>query len=215
MTSSGDYYEAVDNNGDGKIDKVIRHFADTTNTREYAPTAWTQAQLDKMVRTTNGVTSPNGTPKPEVPNELPPPAKLPPDTSTLGNVNPPKYDGSGGDGEVTVNTDALRQFSAFLDRLGEPLKTLKTDVDKVAVHPGAFYQAFHLKNAVHSDPSLQTNTSKVIAQTLDAFASIKQGITKLIAEYDSAEELNSVSAEDLKKVLSSASTIITKLSGTS
>ena len=202
-----------DTNQDGKVDSITVLWAGILGTDGTYSADALPAWLLAIVGSNNGTYKLEGAPK--VPTEMPPSANLPADKTTLDNINSPKYDGSANDGQVTVNTDALRQFSTFLDSLSEPLKTLKIEVDKIAVHPGAFFQAFHLKNAVHTDPSLQTNTSKAIAQTLDAFATIKQGITKLTAEYDSAEELNSASADDLNKVLGRANTIINQMSGTS
>lgn len=205
------WFEAQDKNNDGTVELVIAHY-DNGEVKSMLPSLFTKEQLDDMLKKQGG----GGQDKPAVPNEMPPPPKMPADkNSLLGDISAPKYGENGNDGNVTVNTDALRQFSAFLDKLAEPLNTVKLQVDKVSVHPGAFFQAFHLKNAVHTDPALQTNTSKAITQTLDAFALIKRGITKLVAEYESTEELNSASADDLNKILGDAKNVINKMSGNS
>lgn len=203
-------------NTDGQdgMDMVVVHYEDGRPDEAYSlkapipPWLYDAMQQTPTTESTYGVDD-----KPQVPNEMPAPAKLPPDNTTLG-VNPPKYTDSA-NGNVTVNTEALRQFSTYLDSLAEPLKKVKAEVDKVSVHPGAFFEAFHLKNAVNSDPALQTNTSKALTQVIDAFAYIKRGITKLTAEYESAEELNSAGAEDLNKLLGDARTVISKMSSNS
>jgi hypothetical protein len=148
--------------------------------------------------------------RPEVPSEMPPPPPQDHYHNELPNTLP--KDAWGGNGPVKVNTEALRMFSNYLDLLSDPLKTLKTDIDQVSVRAGAFYQAFHLENAIHGDASLQHNTSKMISQTLDAFALIKRAITKLTAEYDTVEELNSAGAEDLNKLIGDAKNLINKMS---
>lgn len=148
--------------------------------------------------------------KPDVPSEMPPP---PPQDHYYTDLDSklPK-DPSSGDGPVKVNTEALRMFSNYLDQLSEPLKTLKTDIDEVSVRAGAFYQAFHLENAIHGDAALQHNTSTMISQTVDAFALIKRAITKLTTEYDTVEELNSAGADDLNKQFGDAKNLINKMS---
>lgn len=147
--------------------------------------------------------------RPEVPPDVPPPPPQDHYHTDLANKLP--KDAFGGNGQVTVNTEALRLFSNHLDQLTEPLKVLKADIDKVSVRAGAFYHAFHLENSIHGDASLQHNTSLMISQTLDAFALIKRAITKLITEYDTVEELNSAGADDLGKHIGDVKNLINKM----
>jgi hypothetical protein len=150
---------------------------------------------------------------PKIPDEIPPPPPFDDKTNAYDYLEGkgPNYEGGGGDGDIQINTDDLRSFSKFLSNFEPPLRELQTRINNLSVSPGAFYQAYHLRQSIHSDTGLGPATLKVIDQSLDTITHIQKAITEMIAEYDTIEELNSMTSEQFTKYVSQVKTIVNQL----
>jgi len=149
-------------------------------------------------------------PKPETPGTIPPPDPMPQNS----NLNLPPVPGGAdtpGKGVTSVSTDAIRTFAANLLLLEDPIRTALKGTDNVNIHAGAFNQAFVLTRKIGGDGQLLTSTRAVLTNALDALESIRAACFKLVAEYDTAEELNEADANKFNELILDAKTVISSM----
>jgi hypothetical protein len=146
-------------------------------------------------------------PKPDTPGNIPPADPMPQNS----NLNLPPVPGGAdhpGQGVTSVSTDAIRTFAANLLLLEDPIRTALTGMGNVDIHAGAFNQAFVLSRKIGGDGQLLASTRTVLTNALDALESIRAACFKLVAEYDTAEELNKADANKFGELILDAKTVI-------
>ncbi|WP_030440003.1 hypothetical protein [Actinoplanes subtropicus] len=130
----------------------------------------------------------------------PPPADLP----------PPVNGGSDHNGQLAVNTDALKQFSKNLETLRGNITTAKAAIRNVVVKPGQFAAATKMSNTINGaggnvlmsgDLSTADGLRGQVYNFLDnadkAFTELQTDIANLISQYKSVEDLNNTTAAQL------------------
>lgn len=106
----------------------------------------------------------------------------------------------GGSGEVGVNTDMLRSFIAYLDELKAPLQHAHTRLTSMrSPATGAFHQAFDLREGVGGDSAsgLRDNFRTVIDNTIASLETTREGLQRLVNDYETTEEFNELEAQVL------------------
>ncbi|ONI76976.1 hypothetical protein ALI144C_33185 [Actinosynnema sp. ALI-1.44] len=144
----------------------------------------------------------NGAPGEYFTNKFPPPAV-------------PKNDEQSGGG-VRVSTAALRTFATNLRALIPPLKTVKAELEKIKLAPGAFYDAGELTNKLlggQAGQGLVVTTSDFVKKAINAITVSADELEKLADAYKTAEELNAATGKDLAEHIQSAKTYINQAAG--
>lgn len=106
----------------------------------------------------------------------------------------------GGAGEIGVNTDMLRSFIAYLDELKAPLQHAYARLSAMrSPATGAFHQAYELREGVGGDSAsgLRDNFRTVIDNTIASLESTREGLQRLVNDYESTEEFNELEAQVL------------------
>lgn len=150
-----------------------------------------------------------------VPDQIPPPNQMPQNNPDLHLPPVPGGPDTPGKGVTTVSTDAIRTFAANLQLLEAPIRSALTATSDVNIHAGAFNQAFVLARKIGGDGQLRDSTRLVLTNALDALAEIRAACLKLVAEYDTAEELNKADADRFNELVLGAKTVISGMGGDS
>ncbi|MFE7271405.1 hypothetical protein [Streptomyces sp. NPDC057623] len=128
---------------------------------------------------------------------------------------PPVPGGSGNGRRTSVNTPSMELFAGNMDRLAEPVKqAYQTLVDLQRVNPGAFYDAYALRQSAcgaNGDTGLQNTYLKILHDLGQGLTDISAGMRQLSAKYKTTEEEAKMTAEDLNKAMQSAQSDFTKL----
>ena len=194
---------------------TIKAYADQT------PSGYTQKELDVAYKYSNWANEFKGKPikvdsalepgKAEPYNKdthyAPPGAPTPdPKASNLPSVpNPPKP-GEGADAGIGVDQNALRTFAGKLKQLQDLVRQIKTDVDGVTITPGNFGAGFALNAAVNgsaNDPEnggVKDKLSKSLERINQVLFDIQDDAEATAKQYDSIEDMNSMTADQLNKV---------------
>jgi hypothetical protein len=124
------------------------------------------------------------------------PAVLPPPLNTSGEKG----------GSVTVSTEALRQFAKNLKVLEDLVVKEHTAVKDVKIAPGTFGAGVHISAAIQT--GLRGDTLRFLQSVSETFTYIRADIETLITDYDSTEEWNGITAQQLNNVFNDAFTNI-------
>ena len=122
---------------------------------------------------------------------------------------------NGGDksgGHVAVSTDALEYFAREIDQVAGDGKGLLFDAHKAlevtALRPGGFAKAEVLRQTVDGsgskDLGLRGETMNLLKTVHEALFAVKQNLRAVAKEYDSAEELNGLTADKLNDAMDPA-----------
>lgn len=158
----------------------------------------------------NAVTVP---PKVDIPNEVPNPGNMPPNNVPFTAPKPIGGDGTNGNGNTVVSTEAIKMFAKNIELFEQPIRTALNGLNNVDIHAGAFYQAFHLASKIDDDGQLTDSTRIVLTKALDALVKIREACTRLASEYDTAEELNKADATRFGQLVNDANSVINSLGG--
>ena len=114
----------------------------------------------------------------------------------------PRY--GDGDGPVSVHTPALRLAGANIGSLDTWFSDARVRLEDVDVRAGAFYEAETLEETVGSkgkDKGLNLKRASVdsVVTWRDTVIAVNQGCSELAGKYDTIEQLNTMTADDLKK----------------
>ncbi|MDT5044055.1 MAG: hypothetical protein QOE51_5040 [Actinoplanes sp.] len=136
--------------------------------------------------------------------------KYNPDTSYTGLsddgnapvVPPPVAGGEEGKGDLVVSTDAIKTFRSNLEKLQKILVTTQSNVENMApIKPGYFGLGGSMYRAIIGDkaPGLQKTTGDFLHNAVNAFEKLMTDIDKMVKQYDSVEEMSTLTAEKLNK----------------
>ncbi|MEU7906155.1 hypothetical protein [Actinoplanes sp. NPDC049118] len=124
----------------------------------------------------------------------------------------PNYEvGDAGSG-IQVNTDALRTFAKNLDELKKYVVLARDKVKLVDARPGFFSDAAELKKNVSN---LKRDSELLLTGMAESFVDLQTDIGTLVKEYDTVEELNALSSEDLAAIFKESFGDISGLGGKS
>jgi len=145
----------------------------------------------------------------------PPPSKTPP----TANLPKPINGGSAHNGQLNVNTEALKQFSQNLETLRGNFKTAKDAIKGVVVKPGQFAAAAKISQTINGSggpvemsgdmtkvDGLRGDVYKFLDNADKAFLDLQTDIANLITQYSSVEELNNANAIQLTGAFTDAVT---------
>ena len=134
----------------------------------------------------------------------------PPVTPPPSDLPPPINGGSAHNGNLTVNTDALKQFSTNLETLRGNITKAKAAVQNVVVKPGQFAAAAKMSQTINgSDGAVVMSGDLSTADGLrgqvygfldnadKAFTELQTDIANLVSQYKSVEDLNNTNAAQL------------------
>ncbi|MCM4083584.1 hypothetical protein [Paractinoplanes hotanensis] len=113
---------------------------------------------------------------------------------------------SGGKGGVTVSTEALQHFANTLKAIvpagGGILMESKTAVDAVDPRPGGFAVAQVTRNLIVDDAGggLKEDVKVVLDRLQELLYEVAEEVSKIAKDYDTAEELNSLSVQTFKEL---------------
>jgi hypothetical protein len=143
----------------------------------------------------------------------------PPTPPPASDLPPPINGGSEHNGNLSVNTDALKQFSKNLETLRGNITKAKAAVQNVVVKPGQFAAAAKMSQTINGpdgevvmsgDLSTAAGLRGQVYNFLDnadkAFTDLQTDIGNLIDQYSSVEELNGTSAAQLTSTFQDAVT---------
>lgn len=121
-------------------------------------------------------------------------------------ADPPKVPGQDGGkgGDLAVNTEAITLFGKNMLELQVLIDTSIEYVKLVDLKPGVFYDGVLLRDKIMSGdrtPGLKGDTFDFMRNTSTAMEHIHADITKLVRDYDTAEELNGVSTQKFEKIM--------------
>lgn len=125
-------------------------------------------------------------------------------------------DGDGKDHQLAVSVDALEHFARQLDEIVGSESDLTLDaqkkLNKIDLKPGGFAKAELLRQCIAGaspkDLGLCGDTVKLLKAVGNALYEIKVSIRALIKEYDSVEDFNKLTVQQLDKVMAGAWTEI-------
>jgi hypothetical protein len=137
------------------------------------------------------------------------------DGTTAPKLPPPVAGGEEGRGDLVVNTKAIADFRSNLTQLQQVLASTQTEVENMpAIKPGYFGLGGTMYRTVIGDsgsPGLQANTSQFLHGTVNTFDKLMTDIDAMVKQYDTAEELSTLSADKLNKAFDDAFTSINNL----
>ncbi|MEV0058109.1 hypothetical protein AB0I53_22330 [Saccharopolyspora sp. NPDC050389] len=112
---------------------------------------------------------------------------------------------------VHVSTEALRTFATNLRSMLEPLNTAKWHIESVKLAPGTFLDAAELTGKVFGGASdgIQPTTLRFINTAQQAITKTAEELERLASEYQTAEELNAATGQDLGEHIQDAKNYIT------
>lgn len=125
------------------------------------------------------------------------------DPSTVhGVVDPPpvpRSDGPGANnGEVAVDTSAFTQFVTNLGALKAMIDTSRGHVKNVNVQAGNFGAGYELSRVVNlPQGGLRSDTVAFMDSAFEVLHDVGTVMSRLAADYDSVEEINGISSNDL------------------
>jgi hypothetical protein len=135
-------------------------------------------------------------------HEQPKPGSQDPDD--VGSVDDPPTvpgdDGEGGGTDLRVNTEALSLFARNIGLLQTSIDTSLGYVNDVHLKAGNFGAGYALEKSINGGTGLRTDTSNFMRSVRDTIQDIRDDIGVLIVDYDTAEELNGITADKLGTV---------------
>ncbi|MGW5645800.1 hypothetical protein ACWEV3_33905 [Saccharopolyspora sp. NPDC003752] len=112
---------------------------------------------------------------------------------------------------VRVSTEALRTFATNLRSMLGPLNAAKWHVESVKLAPGTFFDAAELTGRVFGGQGdgIQPTTLNFIHTAQQAITKTAEELERLASEYQTAEELNAATGQDLGEHIQDAKNYIT------
>jgi len=121
---------------------------------------------------------------------------------------------------VAVNTQALQHFVKQLEAI-EPDGTgglawkARAEIEKVNVKPGGFAKAELLRRKIQgtggNDDGLRGDTMELLMTVHQAIYNLRKNLTDMIKEYETGEELNKMTGDQLTEAMETAWAEIAKL----
>jgi uncharacterized protein YukE len=147
----------------------------------------------------NGSTNPppNGTPSYQ--SNTPPPPTVP--------------DNSGSNGQnISVSPDAMRTFAANLEQLEQVVASLIKEITGVNVTAGSFSTAVNLAQKIDAATSgLTDTTNTVLTDLMTTITDTVAAARKLAADFDNAEDLNGLTADNFNRYINQVSSDVNNL----
>ncbi|WP_258342259.1 hypothetical protein [Saccharopolyspora gregorii] len=123
----------------------------------------------------------------------------------------PKYDNEGKEGdEVVVSTEALKTFAQNMLKLKAMITPAKDYVSDVEILPGAFANAYRLRDRVmgssgeNGSAGLKTAIYDFLHNTERGFDFLEEDLARVLKEYAEAEDLNKVAGSDFDAIMAKA-----------
>jgi len=104
--------------------------------------------------------------------------------------------GKGGSGTTSVDTPSMLLFASNCEQLIDPVKRAKLALKNVQVAPGAFFHANQLKSKVNG---LQSSLLVILDDLEDGLTDLCEGVRLLGKQYDTTEEQNKITAQELEE----------------
>lgn len=120
------------------------------------------------------------------------------------------------DGDISVNTEAMRAYASNIENLIDPLKQVKEKIEAVQVAAGGFPHATDLMTQVvgaggAGSGSVKSFTLTFIAGAIDAITKTASEVRNLAVLYEQAEDDNKVDATKVSEYISNAQSYISKI----
>lgn len=117
-------------------------------------------------------------------------------------IDPPKPVGGGGaSGEVAADTEAFKVVASNIASLIDPLKEAQSRLSGIDVRPGAFAQAFALKDQVSGPSGLKVTMTTVTSKLIETLTDVQNGLLKMALDYETTEEANKAKADAVQMVM--------------
>jgi hypothetical protein len=162
-----------------KVEKLVENY-DTNRTPPALPTQ----------STVGGVAYPDD------------PPLAPKDTGMPAPLN--TADGSSND--VAVSTQALRDFANNLKVLEDLVTTEHSSVEQIAIRPGTFGAGVFITTAIQQ--GLRNDTLNFLRSVGDTFRRVRADMETLITDYDSTEDRQKMTVQQLNNLFNDAFTDI-------
>jgi hypothetical protein len=111
--------------------------------------------------------------------------------------------GEEGKGDLVVSTEAIKTFRSNLAELQAILVKTQSNVENMApIKPGYFGLGGSMYRAITGDkgaPGLQKSTGDFLHNAVNAFEKLMTDIDAMVKQYDSVEEMSTLTAEKLNK----------------
>lgn len=133
----------------------------------------------------------------------------------------PKFVVEDGDGHgVVVNTEAMRRFAQYLRELADLIQHELLDHIPEVVKPGVFGAGGALAKSIDgttdgAKPGLKPSHVAFLKNAVETFIDVADDIERICKEYDSAEELNNVTAAELESRFNESFSRISNFTGPS
>jgi hypothetical protein len=125
------------------------------------------------------------------------------DVGTAPDVPPPVAGGEEGKGDLVVSTEAIKTFRSNLEKLQKILATTQSNVEGMGpIKPGYFGLGGSMFRAIIGDksvPGLQRTTGDFLHNAVNAFEKLMTDIDAMAKQYDTVEEMSTLTAEKLNK----------------
>ncbi|MET0135509.1 MAG: hypothetical protein ABW215_18170, partial [Kibdelosporangium sp.] len=146
--------------------------------------------------------------RPEIPGQIPDPGTMPPPEYGATTVTFRPVGSAEGGAPTQVNTDAIKAFATNLESLDDPVRTALTTVGDIDIRAGGFFAAHELADSIGGTGKLRDGTQSTLTKTLDALAAIRAASTKIVQRYESAEDLNAATSQNLQQYIAGADGVI-------
>ena len=111
----------------------------------------------------------------------------------------------GGQGKISVNTQALKKFAENIDSLRQMIADAAKQTDQVDVKPGGFNAAYQLRDKINGSgdktPGLRNDVRLYMDKTNKTLEHIRDEVRKMVADYDKSEDLNKLNADKLNQIM--------------
>jgi len=116
-------------------------------------------------------------------------------------ATPPVPKGTAGSGTTQVDTPSMLLFAANIEQLLGPVKRAQLALKNVQVAPGAFYHANQLRSKVAGEGNggLKGSLLTVLDDLEDGLTELCRGVRLLGKQYDTTEEQNRITAQQLEE----------------
>lgn len=123
--------------------------------------------------------------------------------------------------DVVVSTEAINHLAGQIELVAGDGKGMlidaRNELAKFQMRPGGFARAELLRQKIEgangTDEGLRGDTRALMLTVHGALFSVAQGLRKMAREYDTAEEFNNLTSEQLKDVMDGAWVKIGKIGG--
>jgi len=135
-----------------------------------------------------------------------------PQASDTGNLPKPSLS-SGEDGKLAVNPDDLRRYSRQVALWREQIGEVYRSIEGLGpIKPGLFPKAKVLYSRVEDPGGLHESTRNFVLGVANSVAGVESGLSTVMVEFSSAEELNKLTAAQLSEELHDGFAAIGELS---